>query len=530
MAGELGAKRLLLVSRRGPEAEGVDELEAELRELGAEVEIAACDVADREAVAKLIESVPSLTAVIHAAGVLDDGTIESLDLDRLDGVMAPKAHAARHLHELTKDLDLSAFVLFSSVAGTFGNPGQANYAAANAYLDPLAQQRRAEGLAATSIAWGAWDTGMAGGLSAEDAARIRRLGVIPLSVEQGLELFDAARAHEEPLLAAVRLDMDTLRAQARAGFSPPLLRGIVRGAARRAEAGGGSLARRLAELPEEEWGAAILELVRNEAASVLGHASADDVGAERAFNELGFDSLAAVELRNRLAKATGLRLPSTLVFDHPTAAAVAEYVRTRAQGSERSTPAKARGPARTDEPIAIVGMGCRYPGGVGSPEELWEMVSSGRDAITPFPSDRGWDLDRLYSPDPDQPGTSYTREGGFLQGAGEFDASFFGVGPREALAMDPQQRLLLETAWESFEHAGIDPLSLRGTETGVFAGVMYQDYLFSGQTPPDLEGYLGTGGAGSVVSGRLAYVFGLEGPAVSVDTACSSSLVTLHLA
>ena len=262
----------------------------------------------------------------------------------------------------------------------------------------------------------------------------------------------------------MRLDMSSLRTLARAGMTSPLLRGLVRMPSPRARDGArGSLARRLADVSKDKRAQMVLELVRSEVAAVLGHPSPKAIEVQRAFNDLGFDSLAAVDLRNRLNIATGLRLPATLLFDYPTSAALSRYLLDEAAGMPTGAAAPSV-PAlgSTDETVAIVGMSCRYPGGISSPEELWEMVSCGRDGIGQFPGDRGWDIERLYDPDPAHPGTSCTREGGFLYDAGEFDASFFGISPLEALAMDPQQRLLLECSWEAFEDAGIDPAVIEG--------------------------------------------------------------------
>ena len=302
---------------------------------------------------------------------------------------------------------------------------------------------------------------------------------------------------------------------------------------------GGALADRLAELPQAEWDKIVLEVVWTQAAAILVHLPPESMEPNRAFKDIGLDSLGAVELSSRLSDATGLRLSSTLIFDHPTPAAVAKLLRAKVEGVERGAAAAprgplhaARGPLHADEPIAIVGMSCRYPGGVRSPEDLWRLLASERDAIDEFPDDRGWDLEALYDPDPDNPGTSYARHGGFVYDAAEFDAGFFAISPREALAMDPQQRLLLEGAWEAFEDAGIDPASLRGSQTGVFAGVVSVFTPDRRQLldPEELVGFWLTGSGASVVSGRVSYTLGLEGPAVSVDTACSSSLVAIHLA
>ncbi|MFD4432282.1 SDR family NAD(P)-dependent oxidoreductase, partial [Nocardia sp. NPDC058497] len=524
VVAEHGVRSLLLVSRSGPRAEGVAPLCAELERLGAQVRVVACDVTDADAVAGLPAEAPAqwpLTGVIHAAGVLDDGIIASLTAQRVDAVLAPKVDAAWYLHQATAELNLAAFVMFSSVSGTVGGPGQANYAAANTFLDGLVAHRRARGLAGQSLAWGPWarSGGMTGHLGEVDVARMSRGGFTAMPDEQALAGWNAVldRGAAHAVIAAI--DTAAIRAEADAGRLPPLLRELAPAAARRPAATApmmSVLRQRLSGLDADRQRQAVLDTVRTYVAAVLGHDSASAIDPDRAFQDLGFDSLSGVELRNRLKTATGLSLSAAVIFDYPTPQALATYLADELTGAGQDVAVTAA-TAVDDDPIAIVGMACRYPGGVGSPEDLWNVVVAGTDTTSQFPVNRGWDTERLYDPTGATPHTSYTREGGFLHSAGEFDPAFFGISPQEAAVMDPQQFLLLETSWEALERAGVDPTVLRGSSTGVFTGMMYHDYPANANS-------------GAIASGRVSYVLGLEGPSVTVDTACSSSLVAMHLA
>ncbi|WSE26425.1 SDR family NAD(P)-dependent oxidoreductase [Amycolatopsis rhabdoformis] len=515
-----GAKKLLLVSRRGKKAPGVAELVAQLTELGAEAIVAACDLTDRAAVKRLLKKYP-VHAVVHAAGVLDDGVLRSLTADRVTGVFDPKALAAWHLHELAGDV--AAFVTFSSAAGVLGAPGQANYAAANAFLDALATHRRAEGKPAHSLAWGMWES--AAGMAGETHGK-RGLGAF--TAAEGLALFDAAVGSTGDVFVPVKLDLPAWR---ESGSVPDLLRGLVPAARRTVsdrEAGADSLLGKLIRLPVDKRLDHLRDLVVRHAAAVLGHGSAEVIDADRAFKDLGFDSLTAVELRNTLNEVTGLSLTATLVFDHPTAGDLATHLHESLLGDlAEADQDTEQAVLAADEPIAIVGMACRFPGGVTTPAQLWDLVAAGGDGTGDFPADRAWDMEHWL---PQVAPDGGTPRGGFVTDATDFDAAFFGISPNEAVMMDPQQRMLLESTWVALEDAGVDPLSLKGSTTGVFVGVMQTDYDPGDALEQGGGLYRGSGALSSVVSGRVAYVFGLEGPAVSVDTACSSSLVALHQA
>nr|WP_268996134.1 type I polyketide synthase [Streptomyces griseomycini] len=545
-----GAEHVVLVSRRGSAADGAAELETELIGLGARVTVAAVDIADREALAALLDGLAAagdrVSAVVHTAGLNDSAPVQDTGLARFADVVGAKIAGAAHLHDLLADTPLDAFLVYSSIAGVWGSGGQAGYSAANAYLDALAEHRTARGLPGTAVAWGPWG---GGGMADDEAQRqLSRRGLLALPPEVAVGALAGAVGGGAASTVVADVDWARFAPAFTIGRASPLLADLPE--AREAVAGrnagadgpaeadgsgrdGAELRARLTGLDAAKRGELVRDLVVARAATVLGHTTAGAVDADLAFRDLGFDSLTAVELRNALAAETGLTLPATVVFDHPTPGALADHLLSAVVAPRGETPlAPAAAPsAAADEPIAIVAMACRYPGGVASPEDLWQVLMSGGDAVTEFPADRGWDVEALYDPDPAGVGTTYSRRGAFLDHVADFDASFFGTSPREALAMDPQQRLLLETSWEVFERAGIDPNTVRGERVGVFVGSNVQDYgLVLDGAREDVGGHVATGSAASVMSGRLSYTFGLEGPAVTVDTACSSSLVALHLA
>ncbi|MFA1538220.1 type I polyketide synthase [Actinomadura monticuli] len=540
-----GAPHLLLASRRGPDAPGAGDLAAELRGLGSAVTITACDAADRAQLDQALRHVPEdqpLTTILHAAGVPNYIPIADLTAADLDHVLRPKSHAAAHLHELARRHPVTVFLMFSSGAGAWGSGRQGAYAAANHYLDALAQHRHAARQPATSLAWGPWsETGIAADQTT--LSFFSRFGLNPVHPDLATKALHHAIATGTATLTVADIDWTRFTPTFTTARPSPLLADLpenrrpVTASGPETSTASTALGQQLQDATPSRRRQILLNHVRTEAAATLGHSGTDAIPANKPFQDLGFDSLTAVQLRNRLSRATGLELPVTMIFDHPTPQDLAEFVTAELLGERpAAAPApaavRAAGPGGADdEPIAIVGMACRYPGGVRSAEDLWRLVADGRDAIGAFPANRGWDMSALYDPDRGRPGTSYVREGGFVHDADEFDAAFFGISPREAVAMDPQQRLLLETAWETIENAGISREALDGSDTGVFAGLTIFDYLtLVGKRFDEVEGHMGTGNLGCVASGRISYVLGLLGPAVTVDTGCSASLVAMHTA
>jgi polyketide synthase 12 len=528
-----GAEHLVLTSSTGPDAK--------LNELGCRVSLVTCDTTDREAIATLLDQLDAegetVTAVIHAESVTQQTALSDMRQSEAIRVAAAKVCGALHLHDLLKDQPLDAFVCFSSIAGAWGSGRQGVYAAANAFLDAFVEQRVAQGVPGMSVAWSAWASS-----SADDPGQhdLRRRGLEPLDPKLAIAALQQGLDHGDTNLIVANVDWSRFAPSFAAARARPLLdeipeaKAALEGSASSDEPDDARLIARLRPLSEVERARAMVGLVLGETAAVLGYHDATRLDANTGFVDLGLDSLMAVEVRRRLHRATGLNLPATLVFDHPSPQHVASFLIAGLSpalgvaadsGGERDTPLAAA--SSSHEPIAIVGIGLRMPGGIVDLRSLWQFLSEGREAVGPLPPSR-WNVDEFYDPDPEAKGRSYVREGSFLDQIDQFDPAFFGISPREAKNIDPQHRLLLEAAWQALEHAGIVPGTLRDTLTGVFVGLCPSDYDQLRQGPG--EAYTFTGTQTSFAAGRLSFTLGLQGPALAVDTACSSSLVALHLA
>ena len=503
-----GARRLVLVGRRLPND---PERFAELVATGIELRFEACDVGDLDALAALLDRLPPIHGLVHAAGELADATFDRLDRKALETVLRAKVEAADLLDRRLQAAD--PFVLFSSAVGLFGSAGQAAHVAASVALEAIAARRRAAGRAGISIAWGAWERvgAAAGRTDLHHRLQTQGLGTIPPAA--GAAILDAAGGSDAPAILALPID----RAAFVASFATARLPGVLAGwsvprpvpAATRAA-------------PSEPAAAtdtdATVAIVAAEAAQILGHPDPRRLQPATSLFEQGLDSLMAVQLRNRLFERFGEPAASaTLLFDHPTLDALAAHLGGAAKAATRPVRETARADDRV--PIAIIGMGCRFPGGGDDPTRFWQALLAGTDAIQALPAAR---LDL-----PGHGGRNL--QAAFLADVAGFDAPFFGIAPREAPFIDPQHRLLLEVAWEAFCDAGIEPAGLGGSGTGVFVGMCNYDYAGIAAAGEQIAGYAGTGSAPSIAAGRLAYTLGLSGPAMVVDTACSSSLVAAHL-
>ncbi|MBL9006660.1 MAG: SDR family NAD(P)-dependent oxidoreductase [Myxococcales bacterium] len=531
-----GARHLVLLGRRGESAQPA--LAAALRQAGVHVQAAAIDVSDESALSTLLSSLTlPLAGVIHAAA---QATYLPLGAegcqDALASAFAAKAHGAVLLDRLTRQQPIDLFLLLSSAAAVWGGRAQAHYAAACAFLDGLAQRRHSQGRPAVSINFGVWEgPGMGDGPGGEP---LRAIGMVPMPADAALEQLDRALSLGGPQYTIAAVDWDRFRPlyelHGRRRLSDLGLKQPTAPASTVSPDAPPPQAAPNGPRTQEQ----VRSAVRWAAAQALGLPSADALRRDRPLRELGLDSLMAVSLRDALAAWSGLSLDSTLVFTYPTVDAISDHLAqamglsfgSAAADTDAASPGLRPSSAATpeNEPIAIVGMACRFPGGISSPADLWQVLTSERDVVGEVPTNR-WDAAALFDPDPLAAGKSTCRKGGFLPDVMSFDAAFFEISPREAQAMDPQQRLLLEVAWESIERAGLSPRRLFGSSTGVFVGQSGQEYMAL-HSPEELDGYVGTGSAGSVASGRLSYFLGLRGPSLTIDTACSSSLVALHYA
>ncbi|WP_175038004.1 type I polyketide synthase, partial [Burkholderia contaminans] len=543
-----GAGTLILVGRQGAASDESQRAIAELRERNVTLRCERLDIADPAAVAAFFaalrrDGVP-LKGIVHAAGIVGYKPIMQVEREELDAVLQPKVAGAWLLHQQSEHFPLDFFLLFSSIASAWGSREQAHYSAANRFLDALAHHRRGQGLPALSVNWGPWAEG--GMTFPEAEALLRRVGIRSLAADRALDVLN--RLPAVPQVAVVDIDLALFQGSYEARGPKPFLDRVR--VAKSAPSAPAMPA--LSDASPRERKRLLADSIDRAVAQVLGY-DAGTLDRDLGFFEMGMDSLMALDVRTHLENALGIPLSVALLFDHPTVNALADFLAEQASGTApdahvapahaQSVPPPQQQPrpvapaidareAGTPEPIAIVGMSCRFPGAAHDLDAYWNLLNDGVDAISEVPRER-WDVDAYYDPDPEAPGRMYSRFGGFLDDVDQFDPAFFRITPREAAAMDPQQRLLLEVSHEALEHAGIPVDSLKGSRTGVFVGITTNDYAnlqLRNGGGSGIDGYFFTGNPLNTAAGRISYGLGVQGPSMAIDTACSSSLTAIHTA
>ncbi|NEO38499.1 MAG: SDR family NAD(P)-dependent oxidoreductase [Moorea sp. SIOASIH] len=537
-----GARHLLLFSRKGL-TEKVKPAVEELQKAGAKVSVIAADVAEQTDMERVWQQMQAegnpLKGIVHAAGVAGGlGVIEELTPEAWEEMLRPKVKGGWNLHQLCEKENLDFFVCFSSIASVWGSKGQAHYAAANQFLDGLMHYRNSLGLPGLAINWGPW----AGGGMATDEAQewLAQMGVEALSPELAISALEQLLSGDQVQVTVSRNDWSRFKTMYALKGPRPLLE-LIATVTEEVEAKtdiAPSLRQQLEAVTETQRRKVLQQALQEEVAQVLGLPITNKPDPEVGFFEMGMDSLMAVELQERLSKLLGVNLSSTLTFDFPNIEKLTDYITSEVWQLSSGDAADTQSPQKRsewNEPIAIIGMSCRFPGGASDPEKFWQLLQRGISVRSEIPPER-WDIEAYYNPDPDAPGKMLTRYGHFIENVDQFDPSFFGISPREAVAIDPQHRLLLEVSWEALEQAGQVLERLDEAAVGVFVGndghdyeQLLQQHLHQEPESP-LVTHAGTGNALSSAAGRLAYTFGFTGPTVTIDTACSSSLVAIHQA
>lgn len=532
-----GARHIVLMSRRG----NLESLPAEARERIAklqdkdvDIRVANVDVADRAALQTLVDELAqaehALQGVVHAAGVSGVVPVHEMQAEQWHAVTASKIQGGWNLHQVTANLKLDFFVVFSSIASVWGSGGMAHYAAANHFLDALVDYRVAKGLPASGFNWGPWGgAGMAAGEAAEEA---ERRGLRPFAPQSAIELLSKSWIGGKAHQVMVDVAWDRFREILEMRRPHPLFGALGRSLSTASGVTGEKSAffKSLTPLDPADRAEKIVSYMQTHLGRIVGKAEGELVDPEMPLMDLGIDSIMALEIKKQLEADTGQAMRATLIFDYPTINKIAEYFSVALYGEEEGAADVATSSFH-GEPIAIVGIGCKMPMAPNGPGDFWRLLSNGECGINDAPSQR-WDLDKYLDKNPDAPGKTYTLSAGLVDDIESFDGKLFGIAPRELESMEPQQRLVLEHAWTALENAGYAPTAMNGTRTGVFVGVGANEYIracATGAREEDIM-FIPTGNALNVIAGRVAFNLGLQGPCMTIDTACSSSAVATHLA